>query len=160
MAHVSDKELRAFAIKAVNKNFCTMSREDREDLVQDVLIKLSTSKIDAAKNWQAYVWRTAINEGVNMKRRNGNRVQCLPLLEDPGATNVQTPLSSDVDGIDFWCRTRIPAKSYPAWMLFCEGRTLREISKITGLSLTSIYRKIKSTKNTTNKKKIKDVLET
>ncbi len=124
------------AIDRVCRSFCH-SREDCEDLRQDIIINLW-------QGWQRYrpqaktitwVWRVAVNTGISWRRHNLRQVETMPIdgLEMPDDTGNREALTYLHELI-----RQLPLKDQQLLRLYIDGWKQAEIGEMLGISETLV----------------------
>lgn len=124
------------AIDRVCRSFCH-SREDCEDLRQDIIINLW-------QGWQRYrpqaktitwVWRVAVNTGISWRRHNLRQVETMPIdgLEMPDDTGDREALTYLHELI-----RQLPLKDQQLLRLYIDGWKQAEIGEMLGISETLV----------------------
>ena len=124
------------AIDRVCRSFCH-SREDCEDLRQDIIINLW-------QGWQRYrpqaktitwVWRVAVNTGISWRRHNLRQVETMPIdgLEMPDDTGDREALTYLHELI-----RQLSLKDQQLLRLYIDGWKQAEIGEMLGISETLV----------------------
>jgi RNA polymerase sigma-70 factor (ECF subfamily) len=126
----------------VANGYCR-NRDDRGDLIQDILVQLwrSFTSFDARCRFSTWMYRVAINVAISAHRSAGRRAQESVDLEDVGlelaaADRVMESASGDVRLLQRLI-TALDEPDRALIILYVEGHTHQEMAEILGISATN-----------------------
>lgn len=110
----------------------TASKEDSEDILQDVFIKFAQQKsFENEEHRKAWLIRVTINKSINLIK-SSHRKKSVPLYENINETVEDSDLKSIVMELPIKYRSTI-------FLYYYEGYSVEEIAEVLGKKTSSIY---------------------
>ena len=132
----------------------TKTKEDREDLINDIAIELwkSLKNFKGNSKVSTWVYRVVLNTSMNFKRkRTKNKITLFNDVEQISHQSIAIAQEGSSNSrILHECINQLPDINKAIILLYLEGKSHLEISNITGISKTNV---------TTRMSRIKELLK-
>jgi RNA polymerase sigma factor (sigma-70 family) len=136
----------------ISNSYCR-NRDDREDLMQEIIYQLwkSAQSFDNTRKFSTWMYRIALNVAISFYRRQrrtglriafGGDLHLMELAGDPGETDIEEKIGmlqqfiSEQNELD-----------KALMILYLEERPYREISEILGITETNVATKLSRIKS-------------
>jgi RNA polymerase sigma-70 factor (ECF subfamily) len=120
----------------------TKTKQDREDLINDIAIELwkSFNKFEGKSKISTWIYRVALNTAMNSKRQKKNEYVFFNEAEN---INWLDESSDDPEiNLLYECIEKLDEINKALIILYLDGNSHDEISEITGISKTNVGTKI------------------
>jgi|SRR6056297_1176025 len=120
----------------------TKTKQDREDLINDIAIELwkSFNKFEGKSKISTWIYRVALNTAMNSKRQKKNKYVFFNEAEN---INWLDESSDDPEtNLLYECIEKLDEINKALIILYLDGNSHDEISEITGISKTNVGTKI------------------
>ena len=137
---------RAILYKVANA-YCSR-REDRSDLIQDIIVALwqSWPRYDRSAAFAGWMQRIAINVAISFYRGESRRIRDALPIEDFGMDLAAADRVLDAEGDDLRALHQLIARldetDRALVLLYLEGHAQEEIAALVGLSVTNVATRI------------------
>ncbi|MCY7388830.1 MAG: RNA polymerase sigma factor [Burkholderiales bacterium] len=128
-------------------------RDDRQDLVQEMLIQCwrSYARFDERVQFSTWIYRVAVNVAISHFRREGTRIRDTVPLEDYGLNIAAADALFDDDGDNMRALRQLinglDELNRALILLFLEGFNSEEIAAVVGISASNVSTRINRLKS-------------
>lgn len=148
-------ELHKGILFKVVRTYCR-NEEDRQDLMQEIMIQIWKSLPSYDNNFAITTWlyRISLNVAISFYRKNTNRQNfSIPLIDDivPIYEDVSNEKQEQLNLLE-QCISELNRLDKALILLYLEDKSYAEISEIMGLSVTNIGTKLGRIKEKLKKK--------
>lgn len=119
-------------------------REDRPDLIQDIVMELwrAWPRFDGRAAFSTWMYRIAVNVAISAHRHAARRIRDALPIEDFGLDLAAADRAMDAEGDDLRALhqliARLPPLDRALVLLYLEGQTYEDIADTVGLSPTNV----------------------
>jgi len=127
------------------------SRDDRDDLAQEIVVQLwrSFQSYDGRCRFSTWMYRVALNVAISFYRRERVRTEHIITAEEPLlAIADETPTQPDEIRLLYQAIERLDPLNKALILLYLDGNSYAEIGEVLGITQTNVATKIGRLKET------------